>query len=521
MSTTLLKLVADLELSLASAVSVGATTATLSSATDGDDVALPTGKYGFTIDADNSAKEFIVCDLTSTALTNIVSISLQGASSSGFANYHRVGALVTITDWAILSRMLNNLNGTTGFDNGTPIKYDAEPSYADPLTIPTVQYVLDTVNGGTVTFDRQIITGDAGENVSAGDWVYYNTTDGEWYKTDADDTTKCFNVRIGKAIGAGTNGNPITGGIFVSGTETVGTYVAGTTYYISNTAGELATSAGTNSVVVGVGDANGDLILRVPTPNQVDAMQGDGATPTSLNPFVTKIRRLNAGATINGATLPVPVYQNTTDNEYYACDGNDLAALKFQGFAITNGTDGNPMSIQFNGVVDGFTGLDEGVPYWLSDTVGTIQNTPGTYAVQVGVAISQTQLLIRKGQVFSSGNTGSLGTASGSTAVSCGFRPSRIRLSARSVTQGSPSIVSSMEAVWVNGAITAVAVNGGATTEGLVNSNPILYDSGNAASYMTFSITSVTNTGFTITWTETGTSAVDQSECLWEAQGDF
>jgi len=290
MTTTLLRLEADLNTSLASAVSVGATTATLSSATNADGDTLITGKYGFTIDGGNSAKEFIVCDLVGTALTNIISIDLQGTSTTGFANYHRIGATVTITDWAILQRIYNNLTGTVGFNSATPIKYDAEPSYADPLTIPTVQYVLDTVNGGTVTFNRQIITGDAGENIAAGDWVYLNTTDGEWYKTDADDTAKCLNVQIGKAIGTGTNGNPIDGGIFVSGTETVGTYVAGTTYYIGNTAGELATSAGTNSVVVGVGDANGDLILRKASPSMVDAQQGGSTfgSPSTTNKFITQ-----------------------------------------------------------------------------------------------------------------------------------------------------------------------------------------------------------------------------------------
>ena len=110
MSTTLLRLEADLELSLASAVSVGATTATLNSDQNADGDTLISGKYGFTIDGDNSAKEFIVCDLMGTALTNIQSINLQGVATSGFRNYHRIGATVTITDWAILQRMHDRLS---------------------------------------------------------------------------------------------------------------------------------------------------------------------------------------------------------------------------------------------------------------------------------------------------------------------------------------------------------------------------------------------------------------------------
>lgn len=290
MTTTLLKLVADLNISLAAATPVGATTATLSSAVDSDGVALPSGKYGFTIDGNTSAKEYIVCDLVGTALTNVQSISKQGAATTGFVNYHRVGAVVTVTDWSILDRVVDNLTGTTGFDSGTTLKYDGQPTLSDPTAIPTVQYVLDTANGGAVSFNATVVAGDAGETIVSGDWVYFKVSDGRWYKTDADDTAKCIDVRIGKARGAGTAGNAITGGVFIDGLETVATYVAGTTYYIGNTAGALSTSAGTNSVVVGVGDNNGALILRRPTPSQTDAMLGGGdlGTPSTTNKFMTQ-----------------------------------------------------------------------------------------------------------------------------------------------------------------------------------------------------------------------------------------
>lgn len=518
MSVTLLRLEADMENSLASAVAVGATSATLSSSVNEDGDTLISGKYGFTIDGDNSAKEFIVCDLVGTALTNVLSIDLQGNSSAGFANYHRIGAVVTITDWTIFQRMYNNLTGVTGFDAGTQLKYDGTPANSDPLAIPTVQFVIDTASGTPVAINSQVIAGDAGENVADGDWVYYNTTDGEWYLTDADDTTKCFNVRIGKARGAGTNGNAITGGIFVDGQETLGTYVAGTTYYLGNTPGALSTSPGTNSVVVGVGDANGELILKRPTPNQTDALLGDGAIPSSLNTYMVKFKSVTAGATINGATLPVPVYQNTTDNEYYACDGNDLATLKFQGFATTNSTDGNPIGVQFNGVVTGFSGLDEGVAYYLSDTVGTIQNTPGTYNVMVGVAISPTSLLIRTGKRVFAGNGGDVGTGTGALVVSCGFRPTIVRIYAMAATTGHVSI---MNATYINGvtsAATSCVYNEG--TAGLSSNVARLYDADAGADYMAFTISAVTSTGFTIDWTETGTFT-GGGFFSYDVEGDF
>jgi hypothetical protein len=110
----------------------------------------------------------------------------------------------------------------------------------------------------------------------------------------------------------------------------------------------------------------------------------------------TNIKTLKAGETINGATLPVAVYQSTSDNEVYACDGNDSAKIEFIGFAISNSTDGNNILVAVNGVIGGFTGLAEGTRYFVQDdkTIGT---SIGSIEIMVGIAVSETELLIYKG----------------------------------------------------------------------------------------------------------------------------
>lgn len=108
----------------------------------------------------------------------------------------------------------------------------------------------------------------------------------------------------------------------------------------------------------------------------------------------------NAGETIAGATLPVPVYQDTSDGEFYACDANVTTKLNFRGFAISDGTNGNPINVQTAGIVSGFSGLTKG-KYYVSDTVGTIATTPGTYAVLVGLAVSATEILILQNETVS------------------------------------------------------------------------------------------------------------------------
>jgi hypothetical protein len=104
---------------------------------------------------------------------------------------------------------------------------------------------------------------------------------------------------------------------------------------------------------------------------------------------------LNAGETITGATLPVAVYVKNADGEVYACDADDLTAIEFIGFAVTDGTDGNPITIQKDGVVSGFSGLTINARYYVQDDK-TIGVNPGTHDVLVGVAVSATQIRIIK-----------------------------------------------------------------------------------------------------------------------------
>lgn len=106
---------------------------------------------------------------------------------------------------------------------------------------------------------------------------------------------------------------------------------------------------------------------------------------------------LVAGEAINGATLPVPVYLDNAADKVYACDGNVQTKLDFIGFAVSNSTDTNPITVQTSGIVGGFTGLNIGSKYYVQDAVGTIETTIGTYDVLVGIAISATELLIQKG----------------------------------------------------------------------------------------------------------------------------
>lgn len=140
MTQTLGKLVADFETQLAVKMAVGATTGTLQSNLDRDGNAIPNGRHFFTIDRDNSSKEYIVATVSGVDMTGIQTVTRQGSASSGVVREHRVGANVIISDFAHIKRINDLLDGTTSFDSGTPLGYDGAPSITTGNQLATKTY---------------------------------------------------------------------------------------------------------------------------------------------------------------------------------------------------------------------------------------------------------------------------------------------------------------------------------------------------------------------------------------------
>lgn len=292
MATQIPRVIADLELQLATAISIGDTSFTLSSATDDDGVALPAGEYVFAIDTGTSNKEYLLGQLNGVNVTSVYSVSRQGVQTSGAVRSHRVGAAAILTNFAALQLVADTLRGAVELDGSNPLIYDTAPTLADGKQLATVQYVLDNIVGGTVAFDAQIITGNAGETVAAGDLIYFNTSDQEWYKTDADTSATVDGVQIGIALGAGTDGAGISGGIQIAGSYTTTGLTAGSLYYASNTAAGIGLSSGTTNKVVGFALSTTRLLLT-PQPFVGAFAGGDElGIPSSDNKFLTEQARI-------------------------------------------------------------------------------------------------------------------------------------------------------------------------------------------------------------------------------------
>lgn len=230
---------------------------------------IPSGTYGFVIEQEsNSKREYVIGTLAGNILTfthrdvSPVDGETEDSSSDDARQKHRKGSSLKLTNYPILTQIYRMLSGDLGIDHTNPAFYANEPTLLNREELATVGYVLDTVNGGEVSYARLVISGNGGETFAAGAWIYFNTTDQEWYKADAD-TSYAIGTQFGVAQGAGSNGAAITGGILIKGIDTNQSgMVAGSKYYLSQTAGEITATPPTNQFFVGTAKTATAIIVN-------------------------------------------------------------------------------------------------------------------------------------------------------------------------------------------------------------------------------------------------------------------
>lgn len=212
------------------------------------------------------------------------------------------------------------------------LQYSTELTPTDAKDITTKGYVDSVLSGGTVTNNKLIVAGDAGETVATGDLVYYDDTDNEWKKTDANTATTVNEVLLGIAQGAGTDGNPISGGVLIRGLDETQTgMTVGVKLYASDTAGEIAESSGTTEKIIGFSKSATELYFdpyfgAFLTAKEKDALAGAGATPSSSNKFLTE------GDVDDNTLLPPPqVVTFTTTGTWTKDAGLKYVVVEVQG----------------------------------------------------------------------------------------------------------------------------------------------------------------------------------------------
>lgn len=325
------KPVASFSTTLSSRIESTDTSLTLEDATDDAGNAI-TGVVALTVDG-----EYMIGTKSGTAVTGLLrGIDPQDGTSevAALKAAHQRGAVVKITDYAFLAIAYRLMQGTEGFPNQLKYVSSGYPTPVNDYDIPTKKYVVDTFAGGSVSNVKIVIAGTAGETVAAGQLVYFKAADARWWLCDADTAATVDNIILGIAQGAGTAGNAVTSGVLLAGEDANQSGLsAGATYYASNTAGAISSSAGTVEVTVGAAKSTTNLIFEPRynqqlTEDQQDALAGTSGTPSASNLFVTA-----ADATRNYRTVAYAASVAGTDT--YAITLSPVPAAYTTGMTLT------------------------------------------------------------------------------------------------------------------------------------------------------------------------------------------
>lgn len=304
---------------------IGDTTITLKSMTDIDGNALSMsgtfGTIGFgTMEPGNGALEE---QISFSGLTNNANgtVTLTGVKSVAFTSPYTQTTGLSKTHAGSTTFVISN---TSGFYDYLTSKDDDETVNGlwtftqNPQSSPAPVANSDLANklyvdthGGTATnYDQNIIAGIAGENLTGSNAVYLKTSDGKWYKTQATTSASCDGVILGIAQAAATTGNAVN--VCIGGVDKTQTGLTpGATYYLSDTAGAISSSAGTISVVIGkCNTISTQLVLSqrftqvptaiekasIPTSSEKSALAGNDVTIAvgSTNKYVTQTGLQNA-----------------------------------------------------------------------------------------------------------------------------------------------------------------------------------------------------------------------------------
>lgn len=237
----------------------------------------------------------------SATLTGVKTVGMVSpyTETSGFAAGHVGGSTFVISNTAgFYNKFVSKLNdeyieGIYTFDSAYIPKMSANVTPSDQTQLATKKYVDDTAAGVPVPINKLVVVAVAGETVAAGNQVYFDETDNEWKKTSATFVNQTGYL-TGIAQGAGTDGNPISGGVLLFGLDSNQSGLTPTDlYYLSDTSGAISTTPGTITFEVGYAYSATELYYTPKfksyvTAKQKEALAGNNGTPSSSNTFVTQ-----------------------------------------------------------------------------------------------------------------------------------------------------------------------------------------------------------------------------------------
>lgn len=200
------------------------------------------------------------------------------------------GSTTPLETWTTSAMTVQNANPVILDASGRATIFLSPASYRFVLhdSGDVLVWDIDNIAAGAPFEISTDVSGVAGEALSAGKAVYLSDgsgslTAGRWYQTDADNAySSVLAAVVGMVVAAASAAGPVT--VRLSGRMTgLAGLVAGTTYYISPTAGAItATRPDTGARIMGRADSSGAFVMD-PNPQPLEQVLDRKVTTTTQN----------------------------------------------------------------------------------------------------------------------------------------------------------------------------------------------------------------------------------------------
>lgn len=266
------------------------------------------GNVYLTIAPGASNQEIVKCTtVTATDFTGCIrGLAFSGTSESSVSDNRKPHSAGTVVVMSNVHYVFNRLiDGQTTNAQSVASAFTFASSVAFTGAIPTIptttptqdqevasKAYVDTKAFSTSTSNKVVVDAVAGDTVAENDIVYFDETDDEWKLASATFVDQA-NYLVGLAMGSGTDGAAIAGGVMTQGIKTgFSGLTPGEPYFLSDTTGDISLSAGTVFFEVGYAQSATQLYFfpkfkSYLTKNQKDALTGTSGTPSNSNRYVT------------------------------------------------------------------------------------------------------------------------------------------------------------------------------------------------------------------------------------------
>lgn len=321
----------------------------------------------FTLDEGKAEAENVcgtISGTTVSSLTRGLSYANGTTTVSGNKFAHRRGANVKITDFPLLQIIRNLLNGEETFEN--KLAYTSHPTFTSGTQLIDKTYADNLANQGAATSspDNAGISEESTKLETASSTPFDANNP---HYISSENATSTYNA--GAAGGNGLN------------------------VVITQNDNKIDSSFLRQSDVFSWSGNNTHSGTNLFTASTTHSATTTAAKTAKVIDFDVTVSA-TASTTFTGYSLPQPAYIATSTGKLLLSDANAYGAQNFDGFVVSSGVNGDTIYLQKDGIVPGFSGLTAGAKYYVQDAVGTIGVTAGTAEIEVGQAISDTEILI-------------------------------------------------------------------------------------------------------------------------------